>query len=748
MPQRLLFFEIGDLAERLRRVASDEVELVVLLQPRRRRRSRRWSTRGSLALFCTPAINLFHKRLDRIQLGTGLWEYHVVPDRTRPMDYEVHSIASVTGFGTGRGRAAGVPAAVRDLSRRTPPAEARRTATTRCGASRACCRRGRSSTARARRTSARRCSCRWSIRATRRTATTCASSRSRPGSTNRDLPTLLPAAAANDGAPRGGSIARARWRASTCCAARRGRSPAGRSGELGWSLVNHLTLNHLALVGETPQQAAAALRTMLGLYAPPEDSGWARQVEGVHGARGAQPSCGACRSRGRSTFGTGVEIVLELDELAFQGTQRLPASPACSSASSRATRRSTASPSSTLQDAAARRGDALAAAHRHAGDAVSALELAAAPTLGRRAARRPRRGAGRAVRALARRRARTTSSPCCATSRRCGRSCRASAARCGRRRSRCASARSRSSTSRRRRWRASTPARGRAPRLGVRFFGLLGPQGPMPLHFTEYVRERAAHPRRPDAGALPRHLPPPAARAVLPRLGAGAADGAPRPAGRRSLRAPGSAPASARRRRPRRRARCPTTAQAASRPGCWAARSRHAEGLAKLLRQYFGVPVRIEQHVGALAARSTPTTAAASASRAAGPSARDAARRSSACRRRAAASVRDRQYKFRVALGPLTLAPLPRLPARRAGLARLREWVQQLRRARPALGRRADARAPTEVPEPRLGRARAARRHAPGSAPRRRSAAATANDLRLRPDTSFLLRRHLGVHHA
>ena len=28
------------------------------------------------------------------------------------------------------------------------------------------------------------------------------------------------------------------------------------------------------------------------------------------------------------------------------------------------------------------------------------------------------------------------------------------------------------------------------PRLGVRFFGLLGPQGPMPLHFTEYVRER------------------------------------------------------------------------------------------------------------------------------------------------------------------------------------------------------------------------------------------------------------------
>src|SRR3954469_22817422 len=29
-----------------------------------------------------------------------------------------------------------------------------------------------------------------------------------------------------------------------------------------------------------------------------------------------------------------------------------------------------------------------------------------------------------------------------------------------------------------------------APRLGVHFFGLLGPNGPMPLHFSDFVRER------------------------------------------------------------------------------------------------------------------------------------------------------------------------------------------------------------------------------------------------------------------
>lgn len=36
-------------------------------------------------------------------------------------------------------------------------------------------------------------------------------------------------------------------------------------------------------------------------------------------------------------------------------------------------------------------------------------------------------------------------------------------------------------------------AGGRAPRLGVAFFGLIGPQGPLPLHLTEFVRDRLLH---------------------------------------------------------------------------------------------------------------------------------------------------------------------------------------------------------------------------------------------------------------
>jgi type VI secretion system protein ImpG len=318
MPQRLLFFEIGDLADRLRRVASDEVELVVLLN-RGDAALEAVIDAGSLALFCTPAINLFKKRLDRIQVGTGSWEYHVVPDRTRPMDYEVHSIVSVTGFGTGRVAQQEFNPLYATYHDETPPAdgEAHGYYTVR--------REPRLLSSRQKQHGARssyigeevflslvdprHAPYRDDVRQLSVNAWT----------TNRDLPTLLPVASGNESAPA--------WRLES-------PGPVGRVdllrgptrpvtrrpvGQLGWSLVNHLTLNHLALVGETSQHAAAALRTMLGLYAPPEDSGWARQVEGVHGLE-VRSVVRRLPFKGPLTFGTGVEIVLELDELAFQGT--------------------------------------------------------------------------------------------------------------------------------------------------------------------------------------------------------------------------------------------------------------------------------------------------------------------------------------------------------------------------------------------------------------------------------------------
>ncbi|HEX8374726.1 MAG TPA: type VI secretion system baseplate subunit TssF, partial [Geminicoccaceae bacterium] len=136
--------------------------------------------------------------------------------------------------------------------------------------------------------------------------------------TNRDLPLLLPQRGA-DGMPAWtldapGPVQRVDLlRGPTRPVTRR---PVG---ELGWQLVNHLTLNHLSLVGESREQAATALRTMLALYAPPDDTGWKRQVEGVLGLS-VRSVVRRLPFDGPIGFGTGIEIVLELDELAFQGT--------------------------------------------------------------------------------------------------------------------------------------------------------------------------------------------------------------------------------------------------------------------------------------------------------------------------------------------------------------------------------------------------------------------------------------------
>ena len=51
----------------------------------------------SFELFCTPAINLFPKRLDPISLLDRFSEFHAVPDRTRPADFEIYQIQEVIG---------------------------------------------------------------------------------------------------------------------------------------------------------------------------------------------------------------------------------------------------------------------------------------------------------------------------------------------------------------------------------------------------------------------------------------------------------------------------------------------------------------------------------------------------------------------------------------------------------------------------------------------------------------------------
>ncbi len=314
LPQRLLFFEVTDLASRLATVEGDEAELLVFF------------TRGdaaletlvdpaSLSLYCTPAINLFRKRLDRIQLGPGQWEYHVVPDRTRPMDYEVHSVATVVGHGTGKDgqqdflplyttdhetpeQAPGYFTARREPRLLSPKQKQQGPRSSYIGEE-----------VFLSLVDPRHVPYREDVRQLSVTAWV----------TNRDLPTLLPQGVASGEAS--GWKLDAPGPVMRVDALRGPSRPVTRRpvGELGWSLVSHLSLNHQSLVDETLQAAAATLRKLLKLYGPPDDGAWSRQVDGVHGVT-ARTVVRRLPFKGPLAFGSGVEIVLELDEMAYQGT--------------------------------------------------------------------------------------------------------------------------------------------------------------------------------------------------------------------------------------------------------------------------------------------------------------------------------------------------------------------------------------------------------------------------------------------
>ena len=99
-PSRFLFAELQGLSTAVRRCAESALD-VFLLFNRSDRELENAIDADDFALHCTPAINLFPKRADRIHLDERTTEYHVVPDRTCPMDYEVFRVNRVQGHGSG-----------------------------------------------------------------------------------------------------------------------------------------------------------------------------------------------------------------------------------------------------------------------------------------------------------------------------------------------------------------------------------------------------------------------------------------------------------------------------------------------------------------------------------------------------------------------------------------------------------------------------------------------------------------------
>ena len=113
-PQRFRFFELTGLAPAMSAIDGNELE-IVLLFGRGDPTLESVVDASNFALFCTPAINLFPKRADRIHVTDSALEYHVVPDRTRPLDFEVYEVTERRRARDRRRQRAGVSAVLRRI---------------------------------------------------------------------------------------------------------------------------------------------------------------------------------------------------------------------------------------------------------------------------------------------------------------------------------------------------------------------------------------------------------------------------------------------------------------------------------------------------------------------------------------------------------------------------------------------------------------------------------------------------------
>jgi type VI secretion system protein ImpH len=274
------------------------------------------------------------------------------------------------------------------------------------------------------------------------------------------------------------------------------------------------------------------------------------------------------------------------------------------------------------------------------------------------------------------------------------------------------------------------------PRLSVRFFGLLGPQGPLPLHLTEYVRDR----QHQHGDSNPAHFLDLFHHRLLALFYRAWAQAQPVVQGDRPqddrfrawLAAAAGLPAAAGALPP---------AALAYHAGLLAGRSRHPEALCKVLRHQFGVPVALQPNQGHWLLiepedRSRLGHAGNRAERSLQPAARLGQMANAGHR------AWDRQYRFRLRMGPLTLEQYESFLPGGHAWEPLNAWVSLL--AGPALRWELELTlTPDARPEPRLGsRPRLGVSTWLGRRDGSARASAGLRALRLRPGTSFLQRRH------
>jgi type VI secretion system protein ImpG len=311
-PERYMFFELTGLQQGLQNLDANELDIIIVLN-RNNPQLVNAIDKSRFALFCTPAINVFPKRADRIHISQQTHEYHVIPDRTRPLDFEIYQLVEVAGYGSNSDeKQEFLPfyQASSDNSHGMQRAYYSITRTPRVLSSKQKLTGPRSSyignevyvsivdgNEAPFKTDLRQLGL----------DTLC---------TNRDLPLQLPIGMGKSdftiqtGAP---------VTSIRCLSGPTKPRPSTAHKDIAWKLIDHLSLNYLSIINNNDTEGASAFRSLLSLYGDNSDASIRKQIEGVLFIQ-SKPIVRRINTSGPIVFGRGLEITITLDESAFEGS--------------------------------------------------------------------------------------------------------------------------------------------------------------------------------------------------------------------------------------------------------------------------------------------------------------------------------------------------------------------------------------------------------------------------------------------
>jgi len=309
-PDRFRFFSINDLAPILETVSAPEFKVTLLFE-QAATALEKLVTKEDFHLHCTPIVNLFPKRGDRIDVSLDKFEHHLVADRTRPMDYEAHTITSIDGFTSANTEQQKFRPLLETLGRQPGDREE-----------------GFFTIRREPRTlseTAKRLGTRTGYIGSE-VFVQLVDQHDAPYShhldriapnmlcTNRDLALLVSTGGTHDlqltvSAPVSGI---------TILGGLTPPVPAVAEQDITWRLISHLHLNYHTLTDLSAADGAQAMRDLLGLYSPLGRRGIEGQADSVRSMRLTPMVC-RVPQRGPIVFGRGVAIETTIDVSAFAG---------------------------------------------------------------------------------------------------------------------------------------------------------------------------------------------------------------------------------------------------------------------------------------------------------------------------------------------------------------------------------------------------------------------------------------------